>query len=311
MPKEMSPIRRQILRWTLAAAAVAFIGAAGLIAADNWIMPSYTNYQEGVTIPDVTKLSYDEASELLSTYGLRYEVLDRRSHAAYPANYIIDQAPVAGQVVKPNRKIYLTVNTTEAPTATVPDLTNMSLRNARIQLQNSQLQPGVVSYESSRYRNTVLRQSLPPGEVVPQGTSIDLAVSDGLGDRMVDVPDLHGEPLPDAQRKIREAGLRIGDVRFERQRDTQPNTVIGVTPDQPSLREGESLDLVISERFDVQEESESGVILEEQDSLESRDPEQPNDRPEDDNSLPEDEEPDSTQDERLPLDLNDPQPLQR
>lgn len=304
MPRDTSPTRQKILRWTLALAVVALIGAAGLFAADNWIMPSYTNYQEGVTIPDVTKLSYDEASDLLSTYGLRYEVLDRRSHAAYPANYIIDQAPVPGQVVKPNRKIYLTVNTTEAPTATVPDLTNISLRNARIQLQNSQLQPGVVSYESSRYRNTVLRQSLPPGEVVPQGSSVDLAVSDGLGDRMVDVPNLRGEQLPDAQRLIREAGLRIGDVRFERQRDTQPNTVIGISPDQLRLREGESLDLVISERFDVQEESESGVILEEEESSESRDPEQPNDPTES-------EEPGPSSNEQQPLDLDDPQPLQR
>lgn len=302
----MSPIRQQIIRWALAVAGLALIGAAGLFAADNWIMPNYTNYQEGVTVPDVTKLSYDEATELLSIYGLRYEVLDRRSHAAYPANYIIDQAPVPGQVVKPERKIYLTVNTTEAPTATVPDLTNMSLRNARIQLQNSNLQPGVVSYESSLYRNTVLRQSLPPGEVVSQGTSVDLAVSDGLGDRMVDVPDLRGELLPDAQRMIREAGLRIGDVRFERQRNTEPNTVTGIYPDQPRLREGESLDLVISERFDVQEESESGVILEEDASQERSDSLQPNDLQERDGS-----DPDRAPTEERPLNLDDPQPLQR
>ncbi|MEX0593460.1 MAG: PASTA domain-containing protein [Balneolaceae bacterium] len=304
MPRDKSPIRQQIKHWTIAAVLLALFGAAGLFAADNWIMPSYTNYQEGVTIPDVTKLSYTEASELLATYGLRYEVLDRRSHAAYPANYIIDQAPVAGRIVKPNRKVYLTVNTTEAPTATVPDLTNMSLRNARIQLQNSQLQPGVVSYESSRYRNTVLRQSLPPGEIVPQGTNVDLAVSDGLGDRMVDVPDLSGEALPDAQRLIREAGLRIGDVRFERQRDTQPNTVIGISPDQPRLREGESLDLVISERFDVQEESESGVIIEAEEPLERNNSEEPNERPEGEGS-------DTTPNEQRPLNLDDPQPLQR
>lgn len=282
MFRDTSSFRSLLARWALGLTAMVIIGAAGLFAADHWVMPAYTHYQEGVTVPDITKVSYEEATERLDNYGLRYEVLDRRSHAAYPANYIIDQAPVPGQVVKPNRKIYLTVNTTEAPTATVPDLTNMSLRNARIQLQNSNLQPGVVSYESSRFRNTVLRQSVPPGEIVAQGTTVDLAVSDGLGGEMVRVPELLGEQLPDAQRMIREAGLRIGDVRFQRLQGSQPNTVISITPEVSQLREGESIDLVIAERFDAQEESESGVILEESDELDPSNPTEEENRQETD-----------------------------
>src|SRR5690625_5361507 len=82
---------------------------------DLWIMPYYTNYNEGVTVPDVTRLPLDEAEALLETYGLRHEVLDRRAHSAYPANYIIDQTPEAMQIVKPDRKVYLIVNTDATP----------------------------------------------------------------------------------------------------------------------------------------------------------------------------------------------------
>src|SRR5690625_84571 len=87
---------------------------------DLWIMPYYTNYNEGVTVPDVTSLPLDEAEALLETYGLRHEVLDRRAHSAYPANFIIDQTPEAKQIVKPDRKVYLIVNTDATPKTVVP-----------------------------------------------------------------------------------------------------------------------------------------------------------------------------------------------
>ncbi|NBB75995.1 MAG: PASTA domain-containing protein [Bacteroidetes bacterium] len=89
--------------------------AAGVIFVlllDLLIMPFYTNYNEGVTVPDVTKVSLAEAETILEDYGLRHEVIDRRAHSAYPADYIIDQSPSPKQIVKPERKVYLTVNTT-------------------------------------------------------------------------------------------------------------------------------------------------------------------------------------------------------
>jgi eukaryotic-like serine/threonine-protein kinase len=240
------------------------IGLAGVIFAlllDFVIMPNYTNYNQGVTVPDVTKISLDEAEELLAGMGLRFEVLDRRAHSAYPANYIIDQSPSARQLVKPNRKIYLTVNTAVTPQAVVPDVVNMSYRNAEIQLQNHGLTVGTVSYESSRFRNTIMRQSVAPGDTVDRGTVVNLVVSDGLGTRSVRVPDIVGKSYSEAQRMILSAGLRVGEVRFQPSRDVTPNTVLSFSPREEELTEGEQLRLVISERFDAREESETGAII--------------------------------------------------
>jgi len=152
----------KILYITLGSITLAGILFAVLL--DFVIMPNYTNYNQGVTVPDVTKISLDEAEELLESYGLRHEILDRRAHSAYPANYIIDQAPSAKQLVKPNRKVYLTVNTAEIPQTVVPDVTSMHIRNAEIQLENNGLTVGTRSYESSRFRNTIIRQSVAPGD---------------------------------------------------------------------------------------------------------------------------------------------------
>lgn len=237
---------------------IAFAAVAALLL-NFVIMPNYTNYNEGVTVPDITKISLLEAEQLLEEYGLRHEVLDRRANAAYPANYIIDQSPSPRQLVKPNRKVYLTVNTEVRPTAVVPDLVDLSLRNARIQIENYGFTMGTTSYESSRFRNTIMRQSLTPGDTVNRGAVINLVVSDGLGDRIVTVPEITGLSLSQAQQNIRQAGLRVGEIRFESSRE-EPNTVLSVSPEAQELTEGETLTLVVAERFDAREEAETGAV---------------------------------------------------
>src|SRR5690625_7340788 len=69
----------------LALTVIVAAGALTVYALDRWIMPSYTNYFEGLTVPDVTKLPLEEAEATLELYGLRHEILDQRTHSAYPA----------------------------------------------------------------------------------------------------------------------------------------------------------------------------------------------------------------------------------
>ena len=259
----MKKLKKFLLNKTLykVIGALFVAGISFALIMDLLIMPYYTNYNRGVTVPDVTKVSLLEAEEILESYGLRHEVLDRRANSVYPANYIIDQAPSARQIVKPNRKIYLTVNTAVTPQTVVPNVVNLSLRNAEIQLENHGLVVGTTSYESSRFRNTILRQSVAAGDTVGRGTVVNLAVSDGLGSRIVSVPDVAGMRLTEAQQALTRAGLRVGEIRFQPSREHTPNTVISFTPDEPQLTEGESLLLIVSERFDAREEIESGAII--------------------------------------------------
>src|SRR5699024_9787416 len=111
--------------------------------------------------------------------------------------------------VKPDRKVYLTVNTLSTPKVEVPDVVNLSYRNAEIQLQNYGLRVGSVNYESSRFKNSVLKQSITAGEIVAEGTVIDLTVSDGLGEKMVQVPNIVGLRLSEAQQELRKAGFKV------------------------------------------------------------------------------------------------------
>ncbi len=252
----------------LSLAGIITTGILLLVLLNEVIMPAYTNYDEGVTVPDITQVSLEEAQERLTEYGLRFEIAERRTNSAMPADYVIDQTPSAAKIVKPNRKIYLTVNTTSNPTVEVPDVVNLSRRNAEIQLQNHGLRVGTTSYETSRFKTRVLRQSIKAGDVVPEGTVIDLTVSDGLGQKMVEMPKIIGDRLSEAQKKIQEAGLRIGEIRFRPTKEVTPNIILDYSPKKQEVSDGDSLRLIVSERFDAQEQSESGAVsVEDPDSL--------------------------------------------
>ncbi|MGD8426444.1 MAG: PASTA domain-containing protein [Balneolaceae bacterium] len=240
---------------------LAVLGAIFLVLMNSVIMPDYTNYDEGITVPDVSRLSLEEAEQRLESCGLRYEVADRRSNSAYPANYVVDQTPSATEIVKPQRKIYLTVNTAANPKVEVPNVVNLSKRNAEIQLQNYGLEVGTISFESSRFKNSVLRQSVEAGKTVPKGTVVDLAVSDGLGEKMVTVPDIQGLRLSEAQQLLQKAGLRVGEIRFQPSKKVAANVILNYQPHKNQIVEGESLKLIVSERFNVKEENESGAII--------------------------------------------------
>lgn len=243
-------------------AGLILFGAVTLIAMDRLIMPGYTKYGHGISVPDITRMPLEEAKERLESRGLRYELAAKRSNEAFPPDYVIDQTPNAGMIVKPQRKVYITINTLATPTVSVPDVENLSLRNASIQLQNAGLQVGNVTHESSPFRNSVLRQSVPSGREVDQNTTVDLVVGDGLGSDMVDVPDISNMHLTEAQNKLREAGLRVGTIDFQPTDQVTPNTVLRYHPDnEPSVYEGTAIDLVVSVSAGEDEEEETGPII--------------------------------------------------
>jgi len=90
---------------------------------------------------------------------------------------------------------------------------------------------------------------------------VDLTVSDGLGEKMVEIPNIKGLRLAEAQQKLQEAGLRIGDFQYQPSKDVAPNVILDYTPNKEKVVVGETLNLIIAERFNVEEEVESGAII--------------------------------------------------
>jgi eukaryotic-like serine/threonine-protein kinase len=183
-------------------------------------LPLYTNHGETVSVPDLSGYTFEEASKLLETTGLQYEVsLDSGFSTDLPAHAILKQIPDANSQVKSGRKIYLTLNAQNAPMLKMPNLVNTPLKNVQEILANMGLDRGDIIYVPDIGINVVLEQryrgvSIPEGFEVPKGARIDLVVGDGLGNQYLQVPNLIGLEEDEAEFLILGSGLRVGNKSF-------------------------------------------------------------------------------------------------
>jgi len=101
----------------------------------RWLS-STTNHGEFVEVPDFSKMSVMDMRKAIEEADLRYEVLDSANYNPdYPRFSIIEQNPPAGDKVKENRKIYFTVNPSGYKKVTIPNVIQVTQRNAASMLR--------------------------------------------------------------------------------------------------------------------------------------------------------------------------------
>ncbi len=209
-------------------------------------LPYTTNHGETQTLPDLQGMNFEEVESFLSQRDLRYEVRpDSQYSEAQPPLAVLNQDPRPGSLVKENRKVYLTLNARRPPLVKMPRLIDGSLKNAEMTLENYGLRRGEIRYEPDLAENAVLNQlyqgkPIKEGEMIPQGSRIDLVVGDGLGNRTFEAPEIIGMPFDEAQVLI------IGNLFNEDTEDEQTGSVMRQNP-QPgqNIRVGENVYLWI------------------------------------------------------------------
>ncbi len=191
-------------------AGLGVVGLLGYVLLNNLLMPIYTRHEVAVRVPEVIDLPYEEAQQLLAAQDLRVGTVVQRSDPAHERNVVLDQNPPPNALVKPGRRIYLAVNTGEVPMVTVPRVEEISLREAEARLQAVGLRVTDSRPDSipSPHPNTVTRQQPAPGEVVPEGSSVTLWYSTGLGETYVTIPNVTGMTVGEAQQMLLERKLR-------------------------------------------------------------------------------------------------------
>jgi beta-lactam-binding protein with PASTA domain len=84
---------------------------------------------------------------------------------------VLSQDPAAGSKVKKGRKVYLSIVALSMPSVEMPNLVDLSLRQAENMLQSNDLQLGQIIYKASKYPNAVLEQRYK-GRIIEAGTFI-------------------------------------------------------------------------------------------------------------------------------------------
>src|SRR5690554_798214 len=101
------------------------------------VLEVYTRHGQSYPVPDFYGMTRPEASKVAQHNNLRIEVVDSVFVDDIAPGAIVDQVPEAGHGVKQNRKVFVSINSTQPEMVTVPQLTDISYRQAQVLLENS------------------------------------------------------------------------------------------------------------------------------------------------------------------------------
>ncbi|MFW5725158.1 MAG: PASTA domain-containing protein [Bacteroidota bacterium] len=179
----------------------------------------YTRHDRTIEVPNLDGIDQEQAEEILRDMNLRPVVNDSIFDTSREKGSVASQNPAPGVEVKRNRTIYLTTVAILPEMVAMPDLTDLSFRQAQSLLYTYGLKVGNLEYVPSIARNAVLEQkynqgAIQPGTPVEKGTAIDLVLGTGEGSQYTNVPLVIGKTREEAIMLINSSSLNIGQEVF-------------------------------------------------------------------------------------------------
>lgn len=184
----------------------------------------YTRHGESVTVPDLQGLYIEEAQSLLDRSDLRAEIIDSVYVKDKPLGTIVEQVPSANSSVKKYRSIFLIMNQRQVKTIPLPELDDVSLRQADALLKSLGIKVAGVTYQPSEFKDLVIGVvhngvTVSTGTRLKEGSSVFLVVGSGLGEGVSRTPSLIGLSLSDARYHAMSLSFILGAANF----DTPPS----------------------------------------------------------------------------------------
>jgi len=185
----------------------------------------YTNHGESLSVPDFNGLTIDQIAKLETSKDFELVVVDSVYDLSKPKGSVISQEPLPHSHVKANRKIYVTLVASMPEQVSMPDLVDLSLRQATAILQTYGLKLGNISQVPDIANNAILRQlyngrTIAKGKLLTKGSTIDLVVGSGLGGDKVQIPFLIGKTRQEAIMELRRFSLNRGTETFDQDADS-------------------------------------------------------------------------------------------
>ena len=182
-----------------------------------------TRHSAHRTVPDFVGLRMNDAEYFAGRRNLQIIVNDSLHVSAYPGGVILDQLPKGGVVVKPGRKVYVTINSLRQRMVTVPYVAGRSLRQAKNMLETAGLTIDHLEYAEDMATNYVLAEFVDGTEILEdslavqaeKGSGVVLRVGVAPNDVATAVPQVLGRTLFEAKSRLWESGLNIGEVEFD------------------------------------------------------------------------------------------------
>lgn len=174
----------------------------------EYLVPNY----EGLTLREIELSNTDQLFEFV--------LMDSIFDSKRTKGSVVMQDPPPQSKVKQGRKIYFTIVATIPEMVRMPNLRDLSLRQAITTLENAQLKIKELIYNDSiSYKNAVLCQMLQ-GDTIPadtmliKGTPITLVLGKGSHNETGPVPFILGKRPGEVRRELLLASFNPGEIIF-------------------------------------------------------------------------------------------------
>jgi beta-lactam-binding protein with PASTA domain len=224
-----------------------FLGITGISA---YLTLTYLiKSEDRVIVPDLSDRDVVYALEILTDLGLNIKVKGSEYSSEIPKNHVIVQEPGPGEEIKVGRDVHILLSK-GTRTILMPDLTGMSLRHARLAIQENGLCAGQVSlthHQGSLARDDIVAQSPEPGLWVHRGSCVDLLVSLGPLRNAYKMDNLRGLSLDEAVYLIETSNLVVGNIKYAFDSAIPEHTIIDHDPKYGyRVTEKASVDLIVN-----------------------------------------------------------------
>ena len=166
------------------AAALLFLLGTGRIGPNSNLITDILLGENEVRVPGVVNSSVDQAESTLSDHGLLCQIVGTEYSDVIPANVVLYQTVLAGQVVERDTVVELYISTDQSPQAEVgimPNLVYKPQAEAEALLVSLGLTAKVEEvFDDVVAAGVVAGQSVEPGTEVAEGTEVVLQVSQGV-----------------------------------------------------------------------------------------------------------------------------------
>ena len=194
----------------------------------------FTRHGKEFPLPDMIGMNYDEAAKLYKR-DLTFILVDSIYVKDFPEGAVYQQNPKPGSMVKKGRNVYI-IRTSIAPeVVNMPNLRNLSLRQAIVSLNIAGLAVDKLEFVEYFARNAVIEQKIgnkviEPKEDVVKGTAITLVVGLGTGNKNTNLPNLVGVGMENAKEILNKASLNLGTEIFVEDADPEHLFVCRMNP---------------------------------------------------------------------------------
>lgn len=233
------------LKWALMGLCTAMIL---LLCATAFVLTGGTRR---LSVPEVVNTNLDAATTRLESMGLSLEVAEKVYDDNTLPGTIVEQKPQQGTQVKNGETVSVVV-CLGPESAAVPNLDGMTQEEAANALAPLGLHVGVVTHrqDSDAPRGTVIEQYPEQGEVLENGGTVDLTLSDQP--LMRDVPNVLGKTLEETRQRLKEYDLQLGDVHYEYATGYDVGEVFRQSPESGTqLRQGDSVNVWVVENIEM------------------------------------------------------------